>query len=231
MPKRILLAWSSGKDSAWALHMLGRRDDCEVMGLLTTFNQDAGRVNMHAVRRELVQAQAEAAGLPLWPVPLPSPCSNAEYEKRMGEVVERAKAEGLTHMAYGDLFLEDIREYRVKRLAGSGIKPLFPIWSSPSETPELARRMLDEGLRAVITCVDPQQLDARFCGRLYDESLLADLPPGVDPCGERGEFHTFCFSGPMFDRQIAVRTGETVVHDGFSFTDVIAATSIGEASP
>ncbi|HSR69206.1 MAG TPA: ATP-binding protein [Acidobacteriota bacterium] len=223
MAKRVLLAWSSGKDSAWALHVLGRREDCEVVGLLTTFNQEADRVSMHAVRRELVQAQAEAAGLPLWEVELPSPCCNEEYERRMGEAHQRAKAQGVTHMAFGDLFLEDIREYRIKMLSGSGIDPFFPIWCSARETPALAGRMLDAGLRAVITCVDPRQLDPGLAGRYYDQALLSELPSAVDPCGERGEFHTFCFAGPMFSHPIAVQPGEIVTREGFRFADVKAA--------
>ncbi|HSC71627.1 MAG TPA: ATP-binding protein, partial [Candidatus Methylomirabilis sp.] len=193
-----------------------------VVGLLTTFNEAAGRVAMHAVRRGLVEAQAAAAGLPLWPIALPWPCSNAEYEQRMAAAVSRARGEGITTVAFGDLFLEDVRAYRLAQLSRTGIEALFPLWCSPDQTPSLARRMLDGGLRAVLTCVDPKQLPARFVGRLYDEALLADLPSGVDPCGERGEFHTFCFAGPMFAAEIAVRVGETVSRDGFCFVDLVA---------
>jgi uncharacterized protein (TIGR00290 family) len=220
MKKRVLLSWSSGKDSAWTLHLLRRTPDVEVVGLLTTFNESAGRVAMHAVRRELVDAQARAAGLPLWPVQLPWPCPNGTYESLMSEQIARAKREGVTHAAFGDLFLEDVRAYRVKQLAGTGIEPLFPLWGAPADTPALARTMLAGGLKAVLTCVDPKQLPERFVGRAYDAALLADLPPGTDPCGEKGEFHTFCHAGPMFSRDIAVTVGETVTRDGFCFADV-----------
>jgi diphthamide synthase (EF-2-diphthine--ammonia ligase) len=192
---RVLLAWSSGKDSAWTLHALRQQPNVEVVGLLTTFNEAADRVAMHAVRRILVEAQALATGLPLWPVPLPSPCSNAAYEQRMSAALGRAREDGITHVAFGDLFLEDVRSYRIRQMSSTGIEPLFPLWSTPAGTPDLARRMLDGGLRAVLTCVDPRQLPEPFVGRPYDAALLADLPPGVDPCGERGEFHTFCFGG------------------------------------
>ena len=219
----MLLSWSSGKDSAFALRVLRTEPGLEVVGLLTTFNEAAERVAMHAVRRALVEAQAAAARLPLWQVPLPFPCSNAEYEARMRAVIDRARAEAVTHVAFGDLFLEDVRDYRIHMLAGTGIEPLFPLWCSAAETPALARRMLREGLRAVVTCVDPRQLDETFAGRTYDAAFLADLPPSADPCGERGEFHTFCVAGPMFAREIAVRVGETVSRDGFCFTDLVPA--------
>lgn len=190
------------------------------MGLLTTFNEAADRVAMHAVRRTLVEAQAVAADLPLWAVPLPWPCSNTDYEERMAAAIGRARNKGITHIAFGDLFLEEIRTYRIHQLAGTGIEPLFPLWCSPATTPDLARQMVAGGLRAVLTCVDPKQLATPFLGRRYDATLLADLPPGVDPCGERGEFHTFCFGGPMFRFEIAVQVGETVSRDGFCFADL-----------
>jgi len=218
---RVLLSWSSGKDSAWALHVLRQDSTVEVVGLLTTFNEAAGRVAMHGVRRSLVEAQAAAAGLPVWQVPLPSPCSNADYESAMHSVIGRARNEGVTDMAFGDLFLQDIREYRIRMLAGTGIEPLFPLWCSAEETPALARRMLDSGLRAILTCVDPKQLPETFAGRIYDAALLSALPHEVDPCGERGEFHTFCFAGPMFASQIKLQVGETVSRDGFCFTDLM----------
>ncbi len=202
------------------LHVLRRQAEVELVGLLTTFNEAAGRVAMHAVRRELVQAQATAAQLPLWPVALPWPCSNADYEARMQEVVERARQEGVTHFAFGDLFLQDIRAYRERQLNGTGIEPLFPIWGTPANTAALAREMLAAGLRAVITCVDPKQLDGQFIGRWFDVELLADLPLSVDPCGERGEFHTYCYAGPMFTAPIVVQVGETVLRDGFWFADL-----------
>lgn len=219
--KRVLLSWSSGKDSAWALHVLRQQVAVELVGLLTTFNETANRVAMHAVRRELVEAQAAEAGLPLWPILLPWPCPNGVYEARMGEAIGRARREGITHIAFGDLFLEDIRAYRERQLAGSGIEPLFPLWGTPADTPALAREMLAAGLRAVLTCVDPKQLDGRFVGRQFDADLLASLPPGVDPCGERGEFHTFCCAGPMFAAPIAVQVGETRFCDGCWFVDLV----------
>ncbi|HVX64474.1 MAG TPA: hypothetical protein VHC19_27875 [Pirellulales bacterium] len=222
MPK-VLLAWSSGKDSAWALHVLRSQGINDVVGLLTTFNEAFDRVAMHAVRRELVEAQAAAAGLPLWPVMIPWPCSNEEYEVRMQAAIAEAREQGITHIAFGDLFLQDVREYRIKLLAGSGVEPLFPIWCSPAETPALIRQMLSAGLETVLTCVDPKQLDPRFVGRRLDEQLLAELPPEVDPCGERGEFHTFCYRGPMFARDLPVQTGDSVSRDGFQFAELTLA--------
>jgi len=225
LPRRpkALLAWSSGKDSAWTLHVLRQQAAVEVVGLLTTFNEAFDRVAMHAVRRELVQAQAAAAGLPLWPVSLPWPCSNEDYEARMRAAMERARAEGVTAVAFGDLFLQDIRAYRERQLAGSGIEPLFPLWGATADTPALAQRMLAGGLRAVLTCVDTRQLEQRFVGRAFDAALLAELPASVDPCGERGEFHTFCCAGPMFAAPIAVQAGETVVREGFAYADLLPA--------
>ncbi|VTR98392.1 Uncharacterized protein OS=Isosphaera pallida (strain ATCC 43644 / DSM 9630 / IS1B) GN=Isop_2404 PE=4 SV=1: ATP_bind_4 [Gemmata massiliana] len=221
MKPRVLLSWSSGKDSAWALHDLRRRGDVEVVGLVTTLNEAFGRVAMHGVRAELVQAQADAAGLPLWPVPLPWPCSNDEYETRMRALVEKARAEGVTAFAFGDLFLADIRAYREQQLAGTGITPLFPIWGTAPDTPALARTMIGAGFRATLTCVDPKRLSPAFAGREFDSALLADLPADVDPCGENGEFHTFCHSGPIFDRAIPVRVGDVVERDGFCFADLL----------
>ena len=216
---RVLLSWSSGKDSAWALHIL-RQAGTNVVGLLTTFNEAFGRAAMHGVRRDLIQAQADAAGLPLNAVDLPWPCSNDEYERRMKRAIAAARESGVTHIAFGDLFLEDIRAYRIKMLEGSGVETLFPIWTSIRETPRLARQMIAAGLRATLTCVDPKQLDAKFAGREFDASLLEDLPPGVDPCGERGEFHTFCHAGPIFTRPVLVERGEVVERDGFWFADL-----------
>lgn len=219
-PRRVLLSWSSGKDSAWTLHVLRRQLDVEVVGLLTTFDEATHRVAMHGVRRPLVEAQAAAAGLDLWPVLLPSPCPNAEYEAHMRAAIARAREEGVTHIAFGDLFLEDIRAYRIRMIAGTGIDPLFPIWCSSAETPSLARTMLRAGLRAILTCIDPKRLPGTFAGRTYDASLLSDLPPEVDPCGERGEFHTFCCAGPMFRSEIAVRVGAAASRDGFRVVDL-----------
>jgi uncharacterized protein (TIGR00290 family) len=218
MDMKVILSWSSGKDSAWALHLLRQNPAVQVGALLTTFNETVDRVAMHAVRRTLVEAQAAAAGLPLWRVPIPSPCPNEIYEARMREAVMRARAEGFTHAAFGDLFLEDIRRYREERLAGSGLDPLFPVWGL--ETHALSREMIAAGVEAVLTCVDPRQIDRAFAGRRYDAALLDDLPASADPCGERGEFHTFCCAGPMFSAPIPVTTGETLERDGFVFTDV-----------
>lgn len=216
---KALLSWSSGKDSAWALHVLRSRGDVEVVGLMTTVNQVHDRVAMHAVRTELLRAQASACGLPLWQVPIPSPCSNEAYEAAMSAVMERAKSEGIGAVAFGDLFLEDIRRYREEKLAPTGIAALFPLWGFP--TAALARDMIDGGLRARLTCVDPKQLAASFVGREFDESLLAALPASVDPCGERGEFHSFAYAGPMFARPVPVRLGEIVERDGFAFADLL----------
>jgi uncharacterized protein (TIGR00290 family) len=216
---QALLSWSSGKDSAWSLHVLRTRGEVEVVGLLTTVNTAYERVAMHAVRRALLEAQAEAIGLPLWTVPIPSPCSNQEYEASMFAVVEKARAAGISAMAFGDLFLEDVRRYREERLASTGMSLHFPIWGLPTEA--LARDMVAAGLRARLTCVDPKQLPASFAGREFDAGLLGDLPAGVDPCGERGEFHTFAYDGPMFRRPVSVRSGEIVERDGFVFADLL----------
>ena len=215
----MLLSWSSGKDSAWALHVLRTVHGADVARLLTTFNEVADRVAMHAVRRTLVARQAEAVGLPLWQVPIPSPCPNDVYEARMRDLVGRAVREGFTHVAFGDLFLEDVRQYREERLRGTGLAPLFPLWGQP--TPALAREMIGNGLQAILTCVDPSRLPKEFAGRRYDAALLDALPHSIDPCGERGEFHTFCCAGPMFPHPIDVSAGVVVERDGFVFCDVI----------
>ncbi len=220
-PTKTLLAWSSGKDSAWSLHVLRAAGEVEVVGLLTTINEAFDRVAMHAVRTELLRAQAAAAGLPLWPVPIPWPCSNAEYEAAMAAALDRARGDGIEAVAFGDLFLEDIRRYREERMAPTGLKPLFPLWGRP--TAPLAREMIAGGLRARLTCVDPRNLDARFAGRDFDAALLAELPATVDPCGERGEFHTFAYDGPMFARPVPIRSGEVVTRDGFVFADLVPA--------
>lgn len=216
--KRVLLSFSSGKDSAWALHVLRRDPTLTVVGLLTTLNQAARRVAMHAVREELLEAQASALGLPLLKVPIPSPCSNEEYERAMGAAVAQARADGVDAIAFGDLYLEDIRRYREQRLAPTGIEPLFPLWGLP--TAALAREMVAAGLRAHVTCVDPKQLDRSFVGRTFDAAFLDDLPPGVDPCGENGEFHSFAYAGPMFAAPLAIEPGVVVERDGFIFADV-----------
>ena len=216
-----LLAWSSGKDSAWTLHVLRRNPDVQVVGLLTTVNQSFDRVAMHAVRRELLAAQAAAVGLPLTTVEIPYPCSNQQYETAMGAAMETARRAGVQAVAFGDLFLEDVRRYREDRLCGSGITPLFPIWGTPTDV--LARDMVAAGLRARLTCVDPRKLPAAFAGRDFDAAMLDDLArlhPDVDPCGEHGEFHSFAYDGPMFARAVPIRAGEVVERDGFVFADL-----------
>jgi uncharacterized protein (TIGR00290 family) len=215
---KCLVSWSSGKDSAWLVHVLRASGDVAPGALLTTVNQAAQRVAMHAVRVDLLQAQADALGVPLWQVPIPSPCSNEEYERAMASAVGRAVADGFTHVAFGDLFLEDVRQYREERLAGSGLTPLFPLFGI--DTTALAQEMVHGGLRARLTCIDPRALDRRFAGREFDAALLAELPDSVDPCGERGEFHTFAYDGPMFARPVPVRSGEIVERDGFVFADL-----------
>lgn len=216
---KALLSWSSGKDSAWTLHVLRDQHEVEVVGLLTTLNAAHDRVAMHAVRADLLRRQAEAADVELWPVPLPWPCSNEAYEAAMSSAMERARASGITRVAFGDLFLEDVRRYREERLSKIGIEPMFPIWGIPTGT--LSRRMIAGGLRARLTCVDPKKLDARFAGRDYDQALLDEIPSSVDPCGENGEFHSFAYAGPMFRQPIAIRSGEIVERDGFVFADVL----------
>ena len=232
--KRVLVSWSGGKDSAWALYLLQQQGEYEIAGLLTTVNSHFRRVAMHGFREQLLEQQAEAAGLPLWAIPLPWPCSNEEYEAAMAAACARAVGEGIDAIAFGDLFLEDIRAYREAKLAPTGLEPLFPCWNLP--TAELARAMIGSGLRAHLVCVDPRQLDARFAGRGFDAALLDELPPGVDPCGEHGEFHTFVSAGPMFaneatgkfaggagSRSIEVRRGEIVERDGFVYADLLPA--------
>ena len=217
--KRVLLSWSSGKDSAWTLHRLLQDPDVEVAGLLTTLNEPANRVAMHAVRRALLEAQAEAVGLPLWVIPLPSPCTNLEYERIMSEVCRRAVAERIQAIAFGDLYLADVRRYREQQLQGTGLEPVFPLWGIP--TAALVNEMIAAGLRAKITCVDPRALDRAFAGREFDASFLADLPAHVDPCGENGEFHSFVYNSPEFRAPLIVRTGEIVERDGFVFADLV----------
>jgi uncharacterized protein (TIGR00290 family) len=215
------LAWSSGKDSAWALHTVRQEHEFDVVALLTTVNRTHKRVAMHAVRESLLELQAEATGLPLIKVPIPSPCSNEIYEQGMSEAMAKARVEGVLHVIFGDLFLADIRAYRETQLAKCGMTPVFPLWKR--ETRQLAEDMLAGGLSAYLTCVDPRQLDRRFAGRRFDRELLAELPASVDPCGENGEFHTFANAGPMFRSEIAVEVGEIVERDGFVFADLLLA--------
>jgi len=217
---KIVVSWSSGKDSAWTLHMLRAQYPGCTAALLTTINEAFDRVAMHAVRRALVTAQAEAASLPLYAIDLPWPCSNEIYEARMAEAVRRLEGDGFTHIAFGDLFLEDVRRYREERLAGTSLAPLFPLWKT-KPTRQLADEMIDGGLRACLTCVDPRILPPGFAGRQFDRTLLSDLPEGVDPCGENGEFHSFVSDGPMFSRPVPVEVGERAERDGFVFADVV----------
>lgn len=219
--KTVLLSWSSGKDSAWALHLLRQQRDVRVAALLTTFNGAADRVAMHAVRRELVRAQAQRTGLPLWEVDLPWPCSNDEYESRMRGACDRAVREGITAVAFGDLFLEDVRAYRERQLEGTGLEPMFPLWGDA--TPALARRMIAAGVRARVSCVDPSQISRAFAGVEFDAALLGALPATADPCGEKGEFHTFVYDAPVFGEPIDVQLGVVVERDGFVFADLAPA--------
>jgi len=218
---RVLVSWSSGKDSAWTLHVLRQQPGIEIAGLLTTLNTVFDRVAMHGTRRSVLEAQAAAAGLPLWVIPLPWPCSNEIYEQRMAEACKRAVEEQVDAVAFGDLFLADVRAYREKQLRGTGLEPLYPLWEIP--THQLAREMIDGGLRTKIVCVDTQKLGASFAGREFDLPFLDDLPPEIDPCGERGEFHTCVYAGPMFRARVRLEAGEIVNRDGFVFADFATA--------
>ncbi|MBV8980780.1 MAG: adenine nucleotide alpha hydrolase [Acidimicrobiia bacterium] len=218
MTAKSWMSWSSGKDSTLALHVARHELNLDVSALLVTVNAEADRVAMHAVRRSLLSAQSERVGIPLHVVEIPSPCPNDVYDARMGTAMAEAKADGVDRVIFGDLFLADIRAYRENALAGSGIDPVFPLWERPTDA--LARDMLAAGIRAVLTCVDPKQLAPEFAGRQFDEALLADLPPSVDPCGENGEFHTFVYDGPGFASAIDIEVGEVVERGGFVFCDV-----------
>jgi uncharacterized protein (TIGR00290 family) len=217
-PIKTLLSWSSGKDSAYALWTLRQDPGVELVGLLTTVNSSVDRVSMHAVRSSVLQAQAAAAGLPLQTIPLPDPCSDEIYRSAMSRAIDEATGRGVQAIAFGDLFLEDVRAYRETQLAGTGITPLFPLWGRP--TAAFAGEMIDAGVRAIVTCVDTEQLDRSFLGRSFDRDLLRDLPPGVDPCAENGEFHSVAIAGPMFGAPLSVETGEVVDRDRFVFIDV-----------
>jgi uncharacterized protein (TIGR00290 family) len=218
---KALISWSSGKDSAFALHEVLRGGEFEVVGALTTVTETFGRVSIHGVREEILRAQCEAAGLPQRIVPIPYPCPNEIYEARIGETVATAVADGITHMIFGDLFLEDIRAYREQKLAGTGITPVFPLWQRP--TLPLAQAMIASGLEAYLATVDLKKLPAEFAGRKFDSQLLADLPEGIDRCGENGEFHTCVVAGPMLKRRLAVTTGERVERDGYGYCDLVMA--------
>jgi len=217
--KKTLLSWSSGKDSAWSLYVLRQQVDVEMVGLFSTINQEFERVAMHAVRVALVREQAACLGLPVSFVPIPYPCTNADYERIMAVFIKQAEDEGVEQIAFGDLFLEDIRQHREDMLQGSSIKPIFPLWGKPTEA--LSREMVMAGLRAVITCIDPKKLSNEFAGKTYDASFLGQLPDDIDPCGEYGEFHSFAFAGPMFKQAVKFNAGETVERDGFVFADLL----------
>ncbi len=216
---KALIAWSSGKDSAWALHETRRSGEFDVVGAVTTVTDSFARVSMHGVREELLMAQLDAAGLPAIVVRIPYPCPNQIYEREMAAAMADAKARGVTHIIFGDLYLEDVRAYREKNLAGTGIAPVFPLWLRP--TGRLARDMIDGGVEAHLAVVDLKKLPTSFAGRRFDTALLSEFPAGIDPCGENGEFHTFVSAGPMLARKILVRVGQTVERDGFAFADFV----------
>jgi len=216
--KKALVSWSSGKDSAWALQVLRRSNEYEIVGLLTTINSNFDRVAMHGVRRELVEVQAEAARLPLWKIPLPWPCSNQEYEAAMNSAYARATDAGVDVVAFGDLFLEDVRQYREDRMRGLDLNPVFPLWKL--DTRQLVKDMWADGVRSRIVCLDSRKLPASFAGRDLNQQLVDEFPPGIDPCGENGEFHTFVYDGPMFANAIPVQSGDVVTRDGFVFIDL-----------
>jgi uncharacterized protein (TIGR00290 family) len=220
MKRKTLMSWSSGKDSAWALHQLHQNPEIEVVGLFCTVNRVFGRVAMHGVRVELLRRQAEAIGLPLEIIEIPYPCSDAEYAEIMGQFVARARHDQIAHFAFGDLYLESVRRYREKKLAGTGISPLFPLWGKP--TAALAQEMMDAGLKTVITCLDPALIPEALAGKPFNAEFLAALPQTADACGENGEFHSFVFDGPMFKYKLDIVVGETVRRDGFVFADVLA---------
>lgn len=221
VPQKTIVSWSSGKDSAWALHQARRDPGLEIVGLLTTVTRDFNRVSMHGVREELLEAQARSLRLPLIKVPIPYPCPNEAYEAAMSSALDQARKEGVTRMVFGDLYLADIRGYREKKLEGTGFQGVWPLWLQ--DTRALSRRMVEGGLKATVACLDPKCLSKSFAGRLYDSQLLQDLPEEVDPCAENGEFHTFAWDGPMFSEPVAFRVGETVERDGFVFTDLLPA--------
>lgn len=218
-PAKAWVAWSSGKDSLWALHTARQSDDLEVVGLLTTVTETYQRVSMHGVREALLQAQAAALGLPLYRTMIPTPCTNDDYDQVMAAAMADAQRAGVTQVVFGDLFLESIRAYREERLAPVGMTARFPLWGR--DTAALAREMIADGLRAIVVCLDPTRLPRHLAGHAFDRDFMAQLPPGLDPCAENGEFHTFAYGGPGFDQPLAVRVGETVERDGFVFTDVL----------
>jgi uncharacterized protein (TIGR00290 family) len=218
---KALIAWSSGKDSAYALHIARQTCDIPIVGALTTVTETFDRVSMHGVRRNILMAQLDAAGLPATIVPIPYPCTNEIYEARMAATLDDVRLQGITHIVFGDLFLEDVRAYREEKLAGTGITPLFPLWGLPTDI--LARDMIASGVETYLATVDLKKLPASFCGRRFDAALLADFPPGIDPCGERGEFHTCVAAGPMLSSRLSITVGETIKRDGFAYTDLTLA--------
>jgi uncharacterized protein (TIGR00290 family) len=219
-PKAIM-SWSTGKESAFALHQIRQNGEVEIVAVMTTISSAFDRVSMHGVREVLLDRQTEALGLPCWKISIPSPCPNEVYEREMASMLDQARRDGVTHVVFGDIFLEDLRAYREKRLAEVGMIAVFPLWKR--DTKALAGEMIASGLRATITCIDPRKLHRSFAGRTFDDGFVADLPSGVDPCGENGEFHSFAWAGPMFDKTIPVATGEVVERDGFVFADVMPA--------
>jgi len=218
--KKVLVSWSTGKDSAYALHHIRQSNEYEVVGLLSTLTEEYDRVAMHATRHELLKQQAEQLGLPLYPVFIPSSCSNELYEARMDIALKQAINEGISHVVFGDLFLEDIRKYRESQLAKINMIPLFPLWGM--NTKHLAKEMIDAGIKAIITCVDPKKLDSSFVGREFNEQLLRDFPKEIDPCGENGEFHTFVYDGPMFNKSISISVGTILERGGYFFGDILS---------
>lgn len=221
VPQKTIVAWSSGKDSAWALYQASLNPELEIIGLLTTVTHTFRRVSMHGVREELLEAQARSLRLPLLKVPIPFPCPNEAYETAISTALDQAREQGITRIVFGDLFLEDVRKYRETKLAGTGFEGVWPLWLQ--DTRALSRRMVEAGLKASIACLDPKRLSRAFAGRVYDSKLLDDLPDEVDPCAEKGEFHTFAWNGPMFSEPVRFRAGETVERDGFVFTDFLPA--------
>lgn len=217
--KKILLSWSSGKDSAYSLYALQQSNEYEVVGLISTVTEEYNRVSMHSTRVTLLQQQAKQLNLPLHMISIPPQCSNQIYASKMNSFIAKVSQTDISHIAFGDLFLEDIRQYREKQLQASAIQPLFPIWKR--NTAKLAKEIINIGIKAIITCIDPKKLDASFAGRSYDENFLNDLPTGIDPCGENGEFHTFVYGAPMFKHNIPIRNGKIVTRDGFVYADIL----------
>jgi uncharacterized protein (TIGR00290 family) len=219
MKKKTLLSWSSGKDSAWALHLVQQDPRIELLGLFTVMNQKYSRVSMHATRSEMLHCQAEAVGLPIETISLPDPCTNEQYDAIMRHFVTESVNKGIECMAFGDLFLEDVRKYRENQLKGRGIDPLFPLWGIP--TSDLAEQMLSAGLEAYVSSVDLKKLPSRFAGQKWSRNLIAEFPKDCDPCGENGEIHTIAVGGPMFQKTVLVRVGDIVNRNGFAYADII----------